>query len=128
MMQESSTQLSTYKDDNPSTPPTDWLLGLLDQQTDMHPNMAMLSAIKPFQSHSGPDMTLSSLLDCGQYGLVDDPGTNMIQQSQEEVGGDCAQRGRHEIVLGDDTVVVESIYNATQQIMQAQSSPTYFHR
>ena len=99
-------QESTYKDDSPSIPPTDWFLpGMLDRQTDPMP-----SSLKPFRSHSGADMTLPSLLDCGQPVFADSgPEMNVIQQSQEEVGGDCARRGRHEIVLGIATVVVESI-------------------
>ena len=105
-MQKSTT--SNYKDDSPSTPPSWFLLGMLDQQTDV----LMPSCIQPFQSHSGPDMTLLPLLDYGWPVLAGDPGTKVIPQSQEEVGRGRA-RERHEIVLGNATAVIESLPHNT---------------
>jgi hypothetical protein len=40
----------------------------------------------------------------GEVGIHPAP----IQQSQEEVGGEYSHRGRHEIVVGTATAVIES--------------------
>lgn len=74
--------------------------------------MHLPSPIKTFQSHC-PDMALPSspsppnpkpICLAGELEIHLGP----IQQSQEEVGGESAQRGRHEIVLGNTTAIVES--------------------
>ena len=60
-------------------------------------------------------MTLPSLLDCGQPGFADsDPGMNVIQHYnlKEEVGGDCAQRGRHETTFSCLIKWFHNYYNA----------------
>lgn len=88
----------------------------------MQHNSMMPLSIKPFQSNYDPYKTpLSSPPDSGP-GLDSDelPDIHLapIQQSQEEAGGECAQRGRHEIVLGTATVVVESLaYNSYQALL-----------
>ena len=92
--------ISGFKDGSFSTPP-DWLLLGMDQPTDVH----LPPSLKPFPYHS-PDIPPSfTVLNSQGRGLAGDGGMNQIQQSQEEMGGNYA-RGRHEIVLGNATIVL----------------------
>ena len=98
-MQEST--FSSFKGGSFSTPP-DWFLLGLDQPTDVH----LPPSLKPFPSHS-PDIISPLLSPHNSWsGLVDhDMEMDLVQQSQEEEGGDSAW-GRHEIVLGNATITV----------------------
>ena len=73
-------------------------------------NMA-LSGILPFRSSYSDKTPLSSPPDSGS-GLQLDSELEIhsapIQQSQEEVGGEYAHRGRHEIVFGATSALIES--------------------
>ena len=80
----------------------------MDQPTDVH----LPPSLKPFPYHSPDIPTSFAVLNSRGRGLADDGGMN---QSQEEVGGDYA-RGRHEIVLGNATIVVDVSPSLTQQI------------
>ena len=77
----------------------------MDQSTDVH----LPSSLKLFTSHS-PDMTIPPSLGVhinsqGPGLAAGDVEMNLIAQPQEEVGGYYA-RGRHEIVVGNATIVV----------------------
>ena len=73
----------------------------------LHNNMAL--SILPFRSNYSDKTPLSSPPDSGP-GLDSELEIHPapIQQSQEEVGGEYAHRGRHEIVLGAASALIES--------------------
>lgn len=98
IIQEST--FSGFKDGSFSTPP-DWFLLGMDQPTDVH----LPPSLKQFPYHS-PDMIPLSLSHNSQgHGL---PGDMAMNLSQEEVGGNYARgRSRHEIVLGNTTIVID---------------------
>ena len=73
-------------------------------------NMA-LSGILPFRSSYSDKTPLSSPPDSGsglQLNSELETHPAPIQQSQEEVGGEYAHRGRHEIVFGATSALIES--------------------
>ena len=108
IIQEST--FSGFKNGSFSTPP-DWFLLGMDQPTDVH----LPPFLKPFPYHS-PDMIPLSLSAHNSQG----PGAGVgMNPSQEEVGGNYA-RGRHEIVLGNATIVIDE---SPSMIMQASSPP-----
>ena len=114
IIQEST--ISGFKDGGHSTPP-DWFLLGMDQPTDVH----LPPSLKPFPYHS-PDIPPSFSAHNSQLQGPGLPG-DMVNPSQEEVGGNYA-RGRHEIVLGNATIVVNESPSITQQIRRnAGSSP-----
>ena len=84
--------------------------GLQHSSYTLHNNMA-LSGILPFRSSYSDKTPLSSPPDSGS-GLQLDSELEIhpapIQQSQEEVGGEYAHRGRHEIVFGATSALIES--------------------
>ena len=97
-------QESRYEYGSSSLPSAELLLRV-DQLADQ----TLPSSIKLFQS---PNQDMSPPLSPDFVaGLAD---TNMeskpIQESQDEVGGDCS-RGRHEIVLGGNATVYVSFFS-----------------
>lgn len=69
----------------------------------------MSLSILPFRSNYSANSPLSSPPDSGP-GLDSELEIHPapIQQSQEEAGGEYSHRGRHEIVVGTATAVIES--------------------